>query len=186
MATNEREFTINITEEKLRAWLQAMIDEKQFADLFDANFRGSTFFARVDRSDDRPGYTTYITIKPQEGSVRIRVRNETDSRKEEPIPSKFLAWGKIRTDLERSGYQIKDVTGQLLTAVFEHSYIDPGLITNPNHRRVIRALIEAELSPDERVTQKEIANRLGYSEPRFSEIKGKYLRPEFQKPKESE
>lgn len=171
------EFTINITAESLRAFIEAMRAEGQFSELFDTGFSGlSSFWAKLDRSEERPGYLTRIIIKPQEGSVRIRVANEYPEGSEFSAP--LLAWGKIRADLERSGYEVKNVTGFEVTAVFEHSYIDPGKIRNPNHRKVIRALIEAELSP-ERVKQADIAKRFGYAESRISEIKKLYLRAEF-------
>lgn len=170
------EYTINITAESLRAFIEAMREEGQFSELFDTGFSGSSFWAKVDRSEERPGYRTRITIKPQESSVRIRVVNEYPEGSELSAPP--LAWGKIRADLERSGYEVKDVTGFEVTAVFEHSYIDPGKIRNPNHRKVVRALIEAELSPN-RVNQKGIAEAFGYAQSRISEIKKLYLRPEF-------
>jgi hypothetical protein len=172
-----KEYTINITAESLRAFIEAMREEGQFSELFDTGFSGSSFWAKVDRSGDRPGYKTRVIIKPQESSVRIRVVNDYPEGSEFSAPP--LAWGKIRADLERSGYEVKDVTGFEVTAVFEHSYIDPGRITNSNHRKIVRALIEAELSSD-RVRQADIAKRFGYSAGRLSEIKKLYLRPEFQ------
>ena len=172
-----KEYTINITAESLRAFIEAMREEGQFSELFDTGFSGSSFWAKVDRSGDRPGYKTRVIIKPQESSVRIRVVNDYPEGSEFSAPP--LAWRRIRADLERSGYEVKDVTGFEVTAVFEHSYIDPGKIANPNHRKVIRALIEAELSSD-RVKQADIAHKFKYSPGRISEIKKLYLRPEFQ------
>lgn len=170
------EYTINITSEKLRELIKAMEEAGEFRDLFNVGFSGSSFWAKAELSEEYPTYRTRIIIFPQENSVRVKIRNENSDGKE--IPAPFLAWPKIRRDLERSGYEIRDVTGFELTAVFEHSYIDPGKIRNPNHRKVIRALIEAELSP-ERIQQKDIAERFGYAESRISEIKKLYLRPEF-------
>lgn len=179
MSNNGHEYTINIDSERLRAFIEAMKEEGQFSDLFDTGFSGSSFWAKMDRDEERPGYRTRIVIKPQENSVRIRVINEY-SAGEGPAP--FLAWDKIRADLERSGFQVRRVDGYEVTAVFEHSYIDPGTIRNPNHRKVIRALIEAELS-SERIKQSDIADRFGYAESRISEIKWLYTRPEFKTPK---
>lgn len=174
------EYTINIDSEKLRERIKAMEEAGEFRDLFNVGFSGSSFWAKMDRSEESPGYRTRFIIKPQENSVLLRINNEYGDSEEFPAP--FLAWDKIRRDLGRSGYEIRDVTGFELTAVFEHSYMDPGTIRNPNHRKIIRALIEAELSP-ERVNQKDIAERLGFSESRVSEIKKLYLRPEFQEQK---
>jgi len=174
------EYTINISSEKFRERIKAMEEAGEFRDLFDVGLSGSSFWAKKDRSEEEPGYKTRIIIYPQENSVRVKLHNEYPEGEE--IPAPFLAWDKIRRDLGRSGYEIRDVTGFELTAVFEHSFIDPGTIRNPNHRKIIRALIEAELSP-ERVNQKDIAERLGFSESRVSEIKKLYLRPEFQEQK---
>lgn len=171
------EYTINIDSERLRDRLKAMKEEGQFDKYFNTGFSGVSFWVKQDSADGAPGYLTRYIIKPQEGSVLIKIVNEFS--KEELPSAPFLAWQEIRRDLERSGYEIRDVTGFELTAVFEHSFIDPGTIRNPNHRKIIRALIEAELSPD-RVNQKDIAERLGFSESRVSEIKKLYLRPEFQ------
>lgn len=171
------EFTINITSDKLRERIKALEEEGAFRDLFDTGFSGSSFWAKKDRSGEEPGYRTRIIIHPQENSVLIKIKNEFSPETEE-IPAPLLAWDKIRESLDRSGYMVKSVDGFELTAVFEHSYIDPGTISNPNHRKIIRALIEAELSP-ERIYQKDIAKRLKYSEERVSEVKKLYLRPEF-------
>lgn len=179
MSNQSHEYTINIDSERLRAFIEAMNEEGQFSDLFDTGFSGSSFWAKMDREGERPGYRTRIIIKPQENSVRIRVINEYPEGEELSAP--FLAWDKIRADLERSGFQVRRVDGFEVTAVFEHSFVDPGTIRNPNHRKVIRALIEAELSPD-RIKQSDIASRFGYAESRISEIKKLYTRPEFQIP----
>lgn len=176
MSNNGHEYTINIDSDSLRAFIEAMREEGQFSEYFDTGFSGSSFWIKEDRTEERPGYRTRIIIKPQENSVRLKVINEFSEGSSLPAP--LLAWDKIRADLERSGYSVKRVDGFEVTAVFEHSYVDPGTIRNPNHRKVIRALIEAELSP-ERVQQKDIAERFGYAESRISEIKKLYTRPEF-------
>ncbi len=176
MSNNGNEYTINIDSKSLRAFIEAMREEGQFSEYFDTGFSGSSFWIKEDSTEERPGYRTRIIIKPQDNSVRVKVNNELPEGGGFSPP--FLAWEKIREDLERSGYQVRRVDDYELTAVFEHSYIDPGTIRNPNHRKVIRALIEAELGPD-RIQQKEIAERFGYAESRVSEIKKLYLRPEF-------
>lgn len=173
------EYTINIDSEKLRERIKAMEEAGEFRDLFNVGFSGSSFWAKAERSEEYPSYKTRLIIFPQENSVRVKLNNEyPEGTEADDISAPFLAWPKVRRDLERSGYEIRDVTGFELTAVFEHSFIDPGKIRNPNHRKVIRALIEAELSP-ERIQQKDIAERFGYAESRISEIKKLYLRPEF-------
>lgn len=174
--SQDKEFTINITSEKLRERIKAMIEAGEFRDLFDVGISGASFWAKAERTDNYPSYRTRIIVYPQENSVRVKLNNEFPEGAD--IPAPFLAWDKIRRDLGRSGYEIRDVTGFEITAVFEHSYIDPGTIRNPNHRRIIRALIEAELSP-ERTFQKDIADRFKMSHSRISEIKKLYLRPEF-------
>lgn len=176
MSNQGNEYTVSIDSDSLRAFIEAMREEGQFSDLFDTGFSGSSFWAKVDRSGDTPGYRTRLIIKPQENSVRIKVVNEYPEGTDLSAPP--LAWDKIRADLERSGRQIRRVDGFEVTAVFEHSYVDPVTIRNPNHRKVVRALIEAELSP-ERIQQKDIAERFKYAESRVSEIKKLYLRPEF-------
>lgn len=177
MSNQFHEYTINIDSERLRDRLKAMKEEGLFEKYFNKGFGGNyAFWVKQDSAEGVPGYTTRYILKPQEGSVLIKIHNEFT--KEEIPSAPFLGWQEIRRDLERSGYDIRDVTGFELTAVFEHSYIDPGTIRNPNHRKVIRALIEAELSPD-RIQQKDIATQFKYAESRISEIKKLYLRPEF-------
>ena len=174
--TKGHEYTVNIDAESLKAFIEAMKEEGQFSDLFDTGFSGSSFWAKKDRSEEGPGYKTRIIVKPQESSVRLRIINE--SPEGEGLSAPFLAWDRIKADLERSGWIVRNVDGFEVTAVLEHSYVDPSTIPNPNHRKVIRALIEAELGP-ERVVQKEIAQRFGYAESRISDIKKMYTRPEF-------
>ncbi len=170
------EYTINVTPEYLRNTIKAMEEAGEFRDLFDVGFSSSSFWAKAERSEEYPSYRTRIIIFPQVNSVRVKLNNEFPEG--EDIPAPFLAWDKIRNHLYKGGAEIRDVTGFEITAVFDHSYVDPGTIPNPNHRRIIRALIEAELSP-ERIYQKDIAARLKYSEERVSEVKKMYLRPEF-------
>ena len=179
MSNQTSEYTINIDSDSLRNFIEAMREEGQFSDLFDTGFSGSSFWAKVDRSGEAPGYKTRIIIYPQENSVLLKIINVYPEG--EDLSAPLLAWGKIREKLERSGYQIRGVDGFEVTAVFEHSFTDPASIQNPNHRKVIRALIEAELSP-KKITQKEIAKNLGYSVSRISEIKKLHLRPEFREP----
>lgn len=173
----ESEFTINITAENLRDFLNAMKEGGEFSEFFDSSFTSSGFRIKQEKPGDPIRYQTRYIIKPQSDSVRIVIRNEYPEGADYSGP--YLAWDKIRSDLERSGYALRNVTGFGVTVVFEHSYIDPGTIKNPNHRKIIRALIEAELSP-ERVNQSVIADRFGYSKSRISEIKNLYVRPEFQ------
>jgi hypothetical protein len=172
------EYTINITAESLREFLEAMKAEGQFSDLFDTGIERALFWAKQDKAGDRPLQMTRIYIKPQESSVRIKVTNEFPG--EESYSAPPLAWDRIRFDLNKSGYRITRVDGFAITAVFEHSYIDPASIQNANHRKVVRALIEAELSPD-RIKQTDIASRFNYSPGRISEIKALYTREEFKR-----
>lgn len=173
------EFTATITADEFREFIAANKHEGRFSEYFDTGVTDHSFWIKQDRTEEVPGYTTRIIIRPQANSVRLTIKNEFREGEEYPAP--FLAWDLIRGDLERSGYEVRDVTGNAITAVFEHSYVDPGTILNPNHRKIIRALIEAELSP-ERVFQKEIAERLGFSESTITEVKRIYLRPEFKNP----
>lgn len=174
------EFTINISAGNFREFIEAMREKRVFSDLFDVGFtKTGSFFARQDQSSSGGFYTTRMIPQPQENSIRLTLLNEPhDPEAEEREKAGVLpplAWDKIRADLERSGYKIARVDRLERTVVFEHSFVDPGSITNLNHKKAVLALIEAELSP-ERMVQAEIARRIGISESRLSEIKHLYLR----------
>lgn len=179
MIEKGHEYTIPGTWEDLRAFIEAMKEEGQFSDLFATGFTAGSFWAQLYTPDPKTGlYKTHLYIKPQENSVRVRVANEY--KKEDGGTAPPLAWGKIRADLTRSGKEPISVDGLEYTVVLEHSYVDPSKISNPAHRKIVKALIEAELGED-RVLQKDIANRLGYSEGQITRVKKIYLRPEYQK-----
>lgn len=90
----------------------------------------------------------------------------------------LLGWNQIRKQLKWLGYQIAGLREDSeFTIVFNHPYVNPDSITNPNHAKVVRALIEAHLST-ERITQTEIAKKLGYKPSAITMIKQLYLRAE--------
>lgn len=108
MNAQSHQYTINIEPGSLRAFITAMREEGQFSEYFDTGFSETSFWIKEERTEERPGYLTRIIIRPQENSVRLTIKNEFREGEEFPVP--FLAWDKIRADLERSGFKIMNGT----------------------------------------------------------------------------
>ena len=168
----ELEFSSDISPEDFRKFFNVLNNQGVIARGYEYREYAPFILFRTPRGSGPPDYQTKIYILPQKYGSRFTIQNEY----EENTPGSFpaIGWPEISEELLRAGYQLTEVTGRAIT-IPTHSYVDPGEITNPNHRRVIEALIRAELS-GRRFEQKDIAEELEYSPSRVSEIKKIYLK----------
>jgi hypothetical protein len=164
-----RDFTANL---KVRG---------DFDDLHSVPIHERAITAIVERPIE---YKTHIRLYQQANdTTRIELQNEIlQGERSDPLP--FLAWGKIKRELSRSGYgfeRVGDRADTLTIGSFNHPYVDPATITNPNHRIVMERIILEYTAAQKEFrkvkTLAEIAKESGYSLSRLSEIRKMYLKP---------
>lgn len=172
---NEATYTLTATPEELLTFIENLKSRGAFEDLHSVEIRGTVVTATLDTPEMY--YQTRYYIYPQAtGFSRLEIENrETDS------PRPFLIWDRLRRELSRSGYQVESVSGEGSTiGSFGHPFVDPEQIPNPNHRLVITATIQEFLDAKREGRRmksgKDLAEELGYSPARYSEIKNLYLK----------